>query len=579
MLGFKHAKSRRKEAGKAQEASEHQGARTALPQKLAQGDEEAPLSEPWFPDVEDAVAANQQGLAEHGQSNSALLRPEVLEGALGRAQNYWYYEQNLPKAAAALAHGVGAAQAFEDGNKRTAYHLSRIFLDQNGLGHVSPLDQDDEELADHLLGHGAGTHTMDDTTALFEQRAMQRGSRTASREGWFSPSYHIPDQAKNQIHQWAQTLPWPEGSTLQSPDKYHITAFYSPEGYQDPSNREWISTKPQVNFPTRAMSVERFGDLNADHPHPIVLRFDSPEMVNHMGQLQQEGSARGMELASNPGGSKPHVTLGWVPPNQEMTADPLPLSFTAGPLQETHSQYDSLKGRQANILDPIHDQLDPRVWLHPGSPIPTLRPEHRSWIIEKIFSTLKEHGYDGMEKWLSLVFTGSLTTYQYSDQSDCDVSLFVDTPVFPEWSRADMVGLMVANIDGTTLPGTPHPMQDFVVMKGIEKADLYQPGLRSGYDVLEERWIVPPDRARVHDVESEMHQSYTTALENADKMDKLLTFEPQKAVMFYHQIHRRRMRDMSAGKGDYSPTNITYKMLNNRGYFKRIHDITGEYIA
>lgn len=236
-------------------------------------------------------------------------------------------------------------------------------------------------------------------------------------------------------------------------------------------------------------------------------------------------------------------------------------------------------GRQSNILDPIHDGLDPSVWLHPGAPMPKLRPEHRSWIIETVFSTLEEHGYDGMEKWLSLIFTGSLTTYQYADRSDCDTSLFIESSVFPEWSRADMIGIMVANVDGTTLPGTSHPMQCFVVAKGIEKTDLYQPGLRSGYDVIEEQWVVPPDRARVHDVENEMHQAYTVALENADKMERLLKFEPQKAAMMYHQIHRRRMHDMQEGKGDYSPSNVTYKMLNNRGYFQRIHDLTGEYIA
>jgi hypothetical protein len=48
-----------------------------------------------------------------------------------------------------------------------------------------------------------------------------------------------------------------------------------------------------------------------------------------------------------------------------------------------------------------------------------------------ITSTLKRHGYGDMDKWLETYLTGSLTTFQYSDESDCDVSIFVNTDVFP----------------------------------------------------------------------------------------------------------------------------------------------------
>lgn len=392
-----------------EEAPQHQGVRLGQPQKLAQGDEEAPLAEPWFPDRQAAVEANQQSLYEHGQGNHALLRPDVLDGALGRAQNYWHYEQDLPKAAAALVHGVGQAQAFEDGNKRTAYHLGRAFLHQNGLGHVSPYDQDDDELADHLIGYGEGTHQMEDTANLFRQR---------------------------------------------------------------------------------------------------------------MGQP-----------------------------------------------------------RQSNILDPIHDGLDPRVWSDPLATAPTIRPEHSDFIYETTFKAFERNGYDGMEKWMSLVFTGSLTTYQYSDDSDVDISLFVDAETFPEWSRAEMIGIVISECDGTALPGTPFPLQCFVVPPNVTREDLYKPGMRSGYDLATDTWVVPPDRNRVHDVEKEMNGAYTTALENADKMERLLRYEPDKAILFWHQIHKRRGRDQAKGKGDYSPSNITYKMLANRGLFPQISDVSGEYIA
>ncbi len=235
--------------------------------------------------------------------------------------------------------------------------------------------------------------------------------------------------------------------------------------------------------------------------------------------------------------------------------------------------------RQANILDKIHAELSPLVFDKAEHPRPRLKPHHRQWLMKTIMKTLKEGGYEGMEKWLSLVFTGSLTTYQYSDESDVDISLFVDAKNFPDWSRAEMIGLMVDKMDGVTLPGTPHPMQCFVVPPGITRSDLYRKGMRSGYDLDTDEWIVPPERERVHDVQAEMNAQYVHALQQADKMEKLLQFEPDKAIMLWHQIHRRRRRDMGKGKGDYSDSNITYKMLANRGIFPKISEVSGEYIA
>lgn len=235
--------------------------------------------------------------------------------------------------------------------------------------------------------------------------------------------------------------------------------------------------------------------------------------------------------------------------------------------------------RVTNILDPIHDELDRRVWDNPASDRPTLKAKHLHWIKRTIYGALKQAGYTDVEKWLHLVLTGSLTTYQYSDESDCDVSLFVDVKALPEWSRAEMIGIMVGKVDGTPLPGTPHPMQDFVVPTGISPHDLYKTGLRSGYDLDTQKWIEPPDRNRVHDVKAEENGFYSYALQMADKMERLLRYEPDKAVEFWHAIHKRRQRDMAAGKGDFAESNIVYKFLANRGLFPAISEASGEYIA
>jgi hypothetical protein len=248
--------------------------------------------------------------------------------------------------------------------------------------------------------------------------------------------------------------------------------------------------------------------------------------------------------------------------------------------QAIDQQYRFQEGyRAANILDPIHETLTPEVWDDPGAPKPKLKEQHRKWIMDTVVGVLKKNGYTHVEDWLSLVLTGSLTTYQYDKGSDVDVSLFVDADTFPEWSRAEMIGVMISNVDGTQLPGTHYPMQCFVVPPDVKREDLYKPGLRSGYDLKADEWITPPEHERSLDVKSQLPGFYAYALEQADKMEALLRYEPEKAKLLWHQIHERRRVDQKAGKGDYAQSNIVYKFLANRGLFDAISEATGEYIA
>jgi PcfJ-like protein len=233
--------------------------------------------------------------------------------------------------------------------------------------------------------------------------------------------------------------------------------------------------------------------------------------------------------------------------------------------------------RKTNILDPISDQLDPTVWDDAISPRPALKPEISDWITKFITSALARNGYTHMEDWLSLVLTGSLTTYQYSPVSDCDISLFVNAEMFPEWSRAEMIGIMMEECDGVRVPGTSHPLQCYVVPQDFTREDLYKPGLRSAYDLSDRSWVVAPEKSRSHDVVREMNEAHTIALENCDKMEKLIRYEPFKAIQFYDQVHRRRKRDMEAGMGDFAPSNISYKMMAERGLERQVQNLITQY--
>lgn len=234
----------------------------------------------------------------------------------------------------------------------------------------------------------------------------------------------------------------------------------------------------------------------------------------------------------------------------------------------------------ANIIDAVYNELPAQVWNQPESDKPKIKPMHRKWIRKSVYDALSRSGIKNAESWSELYLTGSLTTYQYGDDSDVDVSIFVtDKKVAESLDRGQLISILIESIDGKTLPGTTYPMQCYVVPFDIEPSDLFKPGIRSGYDIQKDEWLEPPDRDRAHDVEREMNDLYVQALEAADKMERLIRYEPDKAVLFWHQIHDRRRRDQKAGKGDYSASNIIYKFLFKRGIAPSIAEVAGEYIA
>jgi len=91
-------------------------------------------------DFEPIWIAKEQVLYIHSEAirqkgGDAGLRDEgLLESALARPQNLYAYdgERNIFVLAASYAEAIARNHAFVDGNKRTAYAVSDLFLYENG---------------------------------------------------------------------------------------------------------------------------------------------------------------------------------------------------------------------------------------------------------------------------------------------------------------------------------------------------------------------------------------------------------------------------------------------------------------
>ena len=90
------------------------------------------MNEPQFITLDEILQIHSRSLAEHGGTEGTRDRG-LLESALASAKNAFYYGAGvLFDVAAAYAFHLAQAQAFLDGNKRTAAAAAMVFLARNG---------------------------------------------------------------------------------------------------------------------------------------------------------------------------------------------------------------------------------------------------------------------------------------------------------------------------------------------------------------------------------------------------------------------------------------------------------------
>ena len=97
--------------------------------------------EKWF-----VLAVHKHVIDETGGSHG--VRDEtLLESALSRPQNTYYYEQaDIFDLAAAYAEGISSNHPFIDGNKRTAFVAADTFLEKNGYELGAEINNEQETL-------------------------------------------------------------------------------------------------------------------------------------------------------------------------------------------------------------------------------------------------------------------------------------------------------------------------------------------------------------------------------------------------------------------------------------------------
>jgi len=124
------------------------------------------VNDPVFLEVDEVFRIHARSLAEHGGSDGVRDRG-LIESALASARNTLLYARgDLFDIAASYAFHLSEAQAFIDGNKRTAVVAAMVFLAQNGV-YVQPSPW---ELYLAMIDIAAKKKTKTDLAEIFRKR-------------------------------------------------------------------------------------------------------------------------------------------------------------------------------------------------------------------------------------------------------------------------------------------------------------------------------------------------------------------------------------------------------------------------
>lgn len=129
------------------------------------------MSGPVYLSLADVIALHALVMERTGAAPTPLRDEGLLESAMMRPRMAAHYEEaDLVRQAALLAVGISQAQAFLDGNKRTAFAACDVFLRLNGLVYSG----DPVELAKQLEYIAERSGELEMVTTRFENWLRER---------------------------------------------------------------------------------------------------------------------------------------------------------------------------------------------------------------------------------------------------------------------------------------------------------------------------------------------------------------------------------------------------------------------
>jgi len=222
----------------------------------------------------------------------------------------------------------------------------------------------------------------------------------------------------------------------------------------------------------------------------------------------------------------------------------------------------------------VKEQLNPDIWNQINETF-KMKPEIRDSLLKIVEDYLDFIDLDVDIEDVTL--TGSLSNYNWSEFSDVDLHILIDTPNSKN-------SLLKKYLDSRRIIWNSLrdiKVKDFEVEIYVQ--DIKEPHFASGvYSVMYNEWIAEP---KYVDFIIEPAKILTKSKGWIDKIDRVdddsKRKDPEEVLDSIEALKDKLKKYRGAGlndEGEYSYENLTFKFLRRNGYIKKLHDIRNQLI-
>lgn len=196
-----------------------------------------------------------------------------------------------------------------------------------------------------------------------------------------------------------------------------------------------------------------------------------------------------------------------------------------------------------------------------------LKPKSRYAMLKTIKHFLEFSKFPPSVNIKDVIFTGSLTNYNYNESSDVDLHIIIDyNDISDETEYIKYLFLKLKNIYADSFDITIHgyPIEIFIE----DYRDRVDDTWKSSYSIVDDKWINGPQKS---DVEIDKEVILTKAKKHISKIRSLINDSKiDELEKYLNSIKVDRSDSLQKEKSDYAENNLVFKLLRNSGVLEKI---------
>jgi len=213
----------------------------------------------------------------------------------------------------------------------------------------------------------------------------------------------------------------------------------------------------------------------------------------------------------------------------------------------------------------LKDVLNPDIWLNED----TIRPEIRKILLKNALGFIKFTKISSLD-YKDILFTGSLANYNYTDASDLDVHILMDTSQITDNQEflseyLDTKKDLWKNVFGD-IKVKNHDVELYV-------QDINEFNVSSGiYSLMSNKWLVKPIKKMISIDTNTIDKKASYYMKKIDKIDSTIFDDNEKLnaiIKIKNRIKKLRQNGLSK-EGELSIENLVFKVLRNTGYLAKL---------